>query len=29
MLEKAAGPEGGHRAVITLDGSKYLPFKPY
>jgi cyanate lyase len=27
-VEKVEDPEGGHRAVITLDG-KYLPTKPY
>jgi cyanate lyase len=27
-IEKIADPEGGHRAVITLDG-KYLPTKPF
>jgi cyanate lyase len=27
-VEKIADPEGGHRAVITLDG-KYLPTKPF
>jgi cyanate lyase len=27
-IEKIADPDGGHRAVITLDG-KYLPTKPY
>jgi len=27
-IEKVADPEGGHRAVITLDG-KYLPLKPF
>jgi cyanate lyase len=27
-LAKVADPEGGERAVITLDG-KYLPFKPF
>jgi cyanate lyase len=27
-IEKVPDPDGGHRAVITLDG-KYLPFKPY
>jgi cyanate lyase len=27
-IEKVADPEGGHRAVITLDG-KYLPTRPY
>ncbi|CAG9181689.1 cyanase [Cupriavidus pampae] len=27
-IKKVADPEGGHRAVITLDG-KYLPTKPF
>ncbi|HLZ67123.1 MAG TPA: cyanase [Aliidongia sp.] len=27
-VKKVEDPEGGHRAVITLDG-KYLPTKPY
>ncbi|MFD9518363.1 cyanase [Streptomyces sp. NPDC059979] len=27
-VRKVADPEGGHRAVITLDG-KYLPMKPF
>lgn len=27
-VQKVADPEGGHRAVITLDG-KYLPTKPF
>ena len=27
-IEKVEDPEGGHRAVITLDG-KYLPLKPF
>lgn len=27
-ISKVEDPEGGHRAVITLDG-KYLPTKPY
>lgn len=27
-IEKVEDPEGGHRAIITLDG-KYLPTKPY
>lgn len=27
-VEKVEDPDGGHRAVITLDG-KYLPTKPY
>jgi cyanate lyase len=27
-FDKVEDPEGGHRAVITLDG-KYLPTKPY
>jgi cyanate lyase len=27
-FDKAEDPEGGHRAVITLDG-KYLPTRPY
>jgi len=27
-LDKVPDPEGGHRAVITLDG-KYLPTKPF
>ena len=27
-IKKAADPEGGDRAVITLDG-KFLPFKPF
>jgi cyanate lyase len=27
-LEKVDDPDGGHRAVITLDG-KYLPVKPF
>jgi cyanate lyase len=27
-VEKVEDPEGGHRAIITLDG-KYLPTKPY
>jgi len=27
-FDKVEDPEGGHRAVITLDG-KYLPIKPY
>ncbi len=27
-LSKVADPEGGERAVITLDG-KYLPTKPF
>lgn len=27
-IQKVSDPDGGHRAVITLDG-KYLPFKPY
>jgi cyanate lyase len=27
-IEKVEDPDGGHRAVITLDG-KYLPTKPW
>ena len=27
-IEKVEDPDGGHRAVITLDG-KYLPAKPF
>ncbi|MGW2849547.1 cyanate hydratase, partial [Escherichia coli] len=27
-VKKVADPEGGERAVITLDG-KYLPTKPF
>jgi cyanate lyase len=27
-VQKVSDPEGGHRAVITLDG-KYLPTKPF
>jgi cyanate lyase len=27
-VTKVADPEGGHRAVVTLDG-KYLPLKPF
>ena len=27
-IEKIEDPEGGHRAVITLDG-KFLPYKPF
>jgi cyanate lyase len=27
-VEKVEDPEGGHRAVVTLDG-KYLPLKPF
>ncbi|CDH23388.1 hypothetical protein XBKB1_1910001 [Xenorhabdus bovienii str. kraussei Becker Underwood] len=27
-MKKVADPEGGERAVITLDG-KYLPTKPF
>ena len=27
-VERVEDPDGGHRAVITLDG-KYLPTKPY
>jgi cyanate lyase len=27
-IEKVEDPEGGHRAIITLDG-KYLPTKPF
>lgn len=28
QVKKAADPEGGERAVITLDG-KYLPTEPF